>query len=196
VAVHSGVVTLTGHVSSLAQKRAAERATKRVAGVQGVANDLVVRLQPNAVRDDTDIAEMLVRSLKWNVLVPADRVKVTVDGGWVTLDGEVEWKYQRNEAEKTVGHLTGVRGVTNLIRIKPLVSPAEIEQFVHNTFRRHAELDAEQVFVETSGSKVTLRGCVRSWPEHQDAEWAAWSAPGVTEVDNRIEVRPIEIATL
>jgi osmotically-inducible protein OsmY len=196
VAVHGGVVTLSGHVSSLPQKRAAERATKWVAGVRGVADELVVSLQASAVRDDTDIAEMLVRSLKWNALVPAETVKVTVDGGWVTLEGEVEWKYQRNEAEKTVARLTGVRGVTNFIRIKPLVSPGEIEQIVHNTFRRHAELDADEVFVETSGSQVTLRGRVRSWAEYEDAEWAAWSAPGVTEVDNRLEVKPIEVATV
>ena len=191
VGVHGGVVTLSGHVSSLPQKHAAERATKRVAGVRGVADELVVKLQASAVRDDTDIAEMLVRSLKWNTLVPAEKVKVTVDGGWVTLEGEVEWKYQRNEAEETVARLTGVRGVTNFIQIKPTVSPGEIEQLVHNIFRRHAALDADEVFVETAGSRVTLRGRVRSWAEYDDADSAAWSAPGVTEVDNRLQVMPI-----
>ena len=193
VAVRGGVVTLSGHVSSLPQKRAAERAAKRVAGVRGVADELVVKLQASAVRDDTDIAEMLVRSLRWNPIVPADKVKVTVDGGWVTLEGEVEWKYQRSEVEKTVSHLTGVTGVTNFIQIKPLVSPGEIEQIVHNRFRRHAEIDADEVFVETAGSKVTLRGQVRSWAEYEDADAAAWSAPGVTEVDNRLEVMPIGV---
>lgn len=196
VAVNGGVVTLSGHVSSLPQKRAAEGAAKRVMGVRGVADDLTVKLEVSAVRDDTDIAEMLVRSLRWNAVVPADAVKVTVDSGWVTLEGQVEWKYQRTEAEKTVSHLSGVRGVTNFIQIKPLVSASEIEQTVHNTFRRHAELDADQVFVEALGSKVTLRGRVRSWAEYEDADSAAWSAPGVTEVENRLEVWHVGTVTV
>ena len=196
VGVHGGVVTLWGHVSSLPQKHAAERATKRIAGVLGVADELVVKLQASAVRDDTDIAEMLVRSLAWNPFVPAGELKVTVDAGWVTLEGEVEWKYQREEAERAVARLTGVRGVTNFVRIRPAATPKGIEQVIRNTFRRHAELDADEVFVETTGSKVRLRGRVRSWAEYEDADSAAWSAPGVTEVDNRLEVMPVGVETV
>jgi osmotically-inducible protein OsmY len=189
IGVHAGVVTLSGHVRSYAEKRAAVRAAKRVAGVQGIADELVVKLPTSTVRDDTDIAEMLIRAFKWNPLLPADRITVTVADGWVTLEGEVEWKYQRNEAEETAARVTGVKGVTSLVHIRPVLSPGEIEQTIHNSFRRHAELDADEVFVETTGSRVVLRGTVRSLAELEDAEWAAWSAPGVTHVDNQLTVK-------
>lgn len=196
VAVHEGVVTLSGHVRSYAEKRAAVNAARRVAGVQGVADDLVVKLPTTTTRDDTDIAEVLTRNLGWNALLPGGAVQATVNDGWVTLQGEVEWKYQRAEAEKSVAHIAGVKGVTNLIHIKPLVTPTGIAQQIHDAFRRHAETDADQIFAETAGGKVILRGKVRTWGEYEDAEWAAWSAPGVTQVENHLQVKVVEPAVL
>lgn len=189
VAVHDGIVTLSGHVDSYLDKRAAIKAVKRVAGVRGIADDMQVRLPSSMQRDDTDIAQAAVRALEWNTSVPRDRVRVTVENGWITLEGDLEWQYQRKAAEKAVANLVGVHGVTNRITVKPRVQPANVESKIRSAFTRHAELDAEQVHVEVTGSKITLRGNVRSWGEYEQAEWAAWSVPGVTNVENFLRVR-------
>jgi osmotically-inducible protein OsmY len=188
VAVKDGVVTLFGYVDAYTKRWAAEEATRRVRGVTAVANDIEVRLPASSERTDTDIAEAAVRALKWDVLVPADRIQVTVSKGWVTLKGEVEWRFQRDEAERVVRRLWGVKGVTNLITVKPKVTPTELKQKIEQALVRAAETDAKNITVEVDGSNVILKGTVKSWAERKAAEQAAWSAPGVTEVDNRITI--------
>ena len=183
VVVKDGIVTLTGGVDSYSKRFHAERAAKRVAGVKAVVNDLEVHLPTSSERTDEDIARAAVRALEDRITVPRDRVKVTVSDGWITLEGDVEWQFQREAAETAVRHLVGVKGVINLITIKPRVSPSEIRSQIEAALRRTAELDAQRITVETEGSKVILRGRVHSW-----AERAAWRAPGVTQVENHITV--------
>jgi osmotically-inducible protein OsmY len=194
VSVEDGVVTLDGHVPTYADKITAEKAAKRVEGVKGVANDLTVTLRMGTERDDTDIAQAAVRALEWNVWIPKGVVQVTVKDGWITLDGTLDWQYQRNAARTAVEHLTGVKGVTNLIILKTTVLPAEVERRVQSAFQRAASIDAKQVHADTVGGRVTLHGTVRSWTEREDAERAAWSVAGVTEVDNHLGIGMTEFA--
>lgn len=181
---------LTGQVRSLAEKLAAERAAKRVRGVHAVANELRVEVISGHVRDDVDIAKAVQNALRWNVSVPDDRIKIAVSKGWVSLEGDVPYGYQRRAAEAAVEHLVGVVGVTNSIVVRPPVSPGDVRRQLNAALHRYAQLEAQQVQVETSGGKVVLTGRVRSWHERQLAEDAAWAAPGVTNVDNRIDVYP------
>jgi len=190
VTARDGVVTLTGSVGSYTEKLTAERDTKRVQGVKAIANDIEVRLPGTAERTDTDIARAAVDVLKWKSLVPHDRIKVLVKNGWVTLEGEVDWQYQKDAAFEAVHHLVGVKGVTNVIALKPHVSATEVKSRIEAAFRRSAELDAQKVRVETRDGKVMLRGDVHSWSERQEAEQTAWSAPGVTQVENLIAIVP------
>ena len=192
VAVKSGVVTLTGFVRSYAEKFAAERAAKRVAGVVGVANDLEVRLPTADQRPDPEIAREVVANLKIWLPSSWEHIKAIVKNGWVTLEGEVEWNYQREYAERAVRWIKGVKGVSNLIRLQPRLEPkpVEIKQKIEEAFRRSALVDASRITVETHGGEVVLRGTVRSWAEREEAERTAWLAPGVTRVDNRIAVAP------
>lgn len=189
VAVRNGVVTLSGFVESYAQKYAAARAAERVHGVRAVADDLSVKLPKSFMRSDTDIAHAAVSALKWDVEVPDSRIQVLVDDGWVSLDGAVDWQFQRTAAEKAVRYLTGVKGVINRITVQqPKVSAYEVNQRIEEALKRSAATEADRITVEAKNGKVTLRGTVRSWAEREDAERAAWAAPGVSEVDDEIAV--------
>jgi osmotically-inducible protein OsmY len=186
VAGKNGVITLTGQVSNYYEKWRAERVAKRVAGVAGLANDIEVRLSTQ--RTDTDIAQAAALALKINTSIPPDRVKVIVEHGWVTLEGNVDWYYQKSSAESAVRHLAGVKAVTNTIAIVPKVIPADVRNQIEHAFERNAQIDARQISIEADDRKVILRGTVRSWAELDEAETAAWAAPGVSEVDNRLTV--------
>ena len=190
VSVKQGVVTLAGFVKSYTDKYEAETAAKRVAGVTGVANDLEVRLPAVDERPDPDIARDAVAALKSQLPISSENIKVVVKDGWVTLEGEAEWQYQRQTAENVVRRIKGVKGVSNTILLRPHIEPTEVKRKIEEALRRSAEVDASRITVEANGSEVTLKGTVRSWIEREEAERAAWAAPGVTRVDDRIVVSP------
>jgi len=188
VAVKDGSVTLTGFVRSFRQRRRAEQDVKRLAGVVGIANNIEVRLSIIHRRPDSEIARDAVEAIKRDLPLSWEKIKAIVEDGWITLEGEVEWHYQRERAEEAVQGLRGIRGVTNKIEVRPRVPPMEIKRRIEQALRRSAELDASRISVEASGSEIILRGGVRSWAEREEADRAAWSAPGVTKVDNRIKI--------
>ena len=191
VSVRDGVVTLAGFADSWADRWKAERVASRVQGVKGVANDIKVKLPSSSERPDPDLAHAAVDALKWNVLVPDDRIRVTVSNGWLTLEGEVDWYYQMEEAERAVRKLKGVKGVTNLVTVAVRPASSDVKEKIRNALERGAELDADRIRVEVEGSRVILSGTVRSYAERRDAERAARNAPGVTEVENLIIVDPL-----
>jgi osmotically-inducible protein OsmY len=191
ISVKDGVVTLAGFVPRYIDKYEAEKAAKRVAGVLAVANDIEIRLPAVDERPDPEIAREVVTALKNQLPFSHERIKAVVRNGWVTLEGDVEWQYQRLTAERAVRPLKGVKGIINDIKTKPRVEPSDIKQKIQQAFRRSAEVDANQITVETSGGEVILKGKVRSWLERDEAERVAWRAPGVTKVDDRIVVSPL-----
>lgn len=188
VAVKNGIVTLTGSVPSYFEKTAAERAAHRVAGVQAVAEEIEVKYPGSYARDDGDIAESILHAFRWNVRIPEKKLKVQVTKGWVTLAGEVEWEFQRTAAEEALKSLAGVTGVTNSIEIKPKIQATDVKTKIEQALKRSAEREANQIMVQVEGRHVTLSGKVRSYAELLDARGAAWSAPGVTAVEDRLSI--------
>jgi osmotically-inducible protein OsmY len=188
VAVKNGVVTLSGMVDTYTKKMEAEKATKKVNGVRAVAVDIQVGVSPIFKKTDTEIAESVLHALRLHTAVMEDRIRIKVENGVVTLEGEVEWEYQRKAAVHAIENLPGVRDVLNFIIVKPKILEKDLEQKINSAFHRNATIDAEKIIVETIGSKVILKGTVRSLAEKEDAEDAVWPAPGVTAVDNRLIV--------
>ncbi|MFI7216942.1 BON domain-containing protein [Micromonospora maritima] len=191
VTVTDGVVTLTGRVDSYAKKWAAERAAHRVARVRAVANDLAVRIDTAAGREDPQIAVAAARALEWDAFVPVEALHVTVADGWVTLHGEVEWEYQRRAAERSVARLTGVRGLSNGITVRPAVRAdgRDLAEQIVDALARNGATEAEQVSVRVHGDTVLLEGLVHSGPEREEVERVVWNAPGIREVHNHLSVR-------
>jgi osmotically-inducible protein OsmY len=190
VSVKDRVVLLSGFARSYVDRYEAERAAKRVAGVAGVANDIEVRLSAVDQRPDPDIARDAVHAVRNQLPSLADNIKVMVKNGWLTLEGEVEWQFQRESAEDAVRRIRGVKGVTNLIVLNTKVKPGDIKKRILEAFRRNAQLDADRIQVEAHGSEVILKGTVRSWAEREEAKRAAWAIPGVTKVEDRIDIKP------
>lgn len=190
VAVKNGVVTLTGHLDSYAQKHDVEKAVARVAGIRAMALELDVKLDPGHIRSDSEIAEAADSALMWNSQVPEERIQVKVEKGWVTLKGDLDWEYQRKSAETCIRGLTGVTGISNNITLKQSVTPSNVAARIRGALTRHAEREANRVEVLVQGNSVTLRGEVDSWPERAAAAGAAWSAPGITRVVNELKIKP------
>jgi len=187
VSVKNGIVTLSGIIRSYPQKTAIEKAVLKLKDVQGIAEDLVVKLNGSDTRTDTEIAEAVLYALEWHSGIDKDRIKILVEDGTVTIEGEVDWDYQRKQAHKTISNITGVKAIINNLKIAERPLPSEIKNKIHEAFQRSANVDASAIKVEIDGHKVIIRGKVKSWAEKKEAEAIIWNMPGVTEVDNRVE---------
>jgi len=190
VIVKDGVVTLTGQLTNYAEKYAAERAVRRVSGVKALAVEIEVRLSPSYKRSDSDIATAVQHAIDWNVVIPDNCIQPKVEKGWLTLNGEVEWNYQRKAAERAVRDLQGIVGVTNLVKVKPKVATGDIQKNINDALVRQAEREARKLEIKVDGSRVTLHGKVHSWAELRAVQGAAWAAPGVSTVENDLTVEP------
>lgn len=190
VAVKDGIVTLSGTVPSFIEKTDAEKAVKRVDGVKAVVQNIDVRLKSTSVRTDEEIAEVALKNLKWNTNVPEDNIILKVEDGWITLEGEVLWNYQKEAAKSAVKGLIGVKGVNNFIKVESKIQPENLKEKIKNSFIRNASIDAENVRVDVVGNKAILKGTVQSWAEKRQAERAVWAAPGIFEIENKLEIKP------
>ena len=194
VSVNNGIVTLSGQVDTYSKKVLAEKATKKVAGVKAIAEDIQIGLSKTYLKTDTEIAQTVVNALKWHTMIPEEKIKVTVEDGIVKLEGEVEWEYQLTQARTSVENLIGVRSVTNLISVKPKVTPSDVQQKINSAFLRSASIDAAKITAEVLGNRVILHGKVRSFAEKDDAENAAWAAPGIISVESKLSIEEPEYA--
>lgn len=192
VFVKNGVVTLTGIVDTYSKKMAAERAARKVAGVEAVAEEIQVGASPYYLRTDTELAEAVVSAMKWHSVLYENKIRVKVENTVVTLEGEVEWDYQRRAAKSAIENLFGITAINNFITLKTVAIPADIKKQIRENFKRSASIDAEKVSVDIVGNKVVLRGKVHSLKEKEDATAAAWTAPGIFQVENKLEIKPIE----
>lgn len=193
VSAKNGIVTLSGHVNAFADRWAAQKAAQNVTGVRALANEIQVSLSFDDQRSDTDIADAARMALDACIMVPSDAIKITVENGWLTLDGKVNWYFQKHTAVIVVTHLRGVRGITDNLTVAPRASPIsanDLKRKIESAFLRHAHHDAKQIQVSVTNGTVTLEGEVTSWREREDAEFAAWSAPGVSKVNDRLIIRP------
>lgn len=190
VTVKNGVVSLSGHVPNYGQKWCAENAAKRVYGVKGIADELDVHLPFSAQKTDPEMAQAAINAFRWHASIPDDRLTVTVDHGWVKLEGSVDWQYQKDAAASAVRYLTGVKGVSNNITLTPKVKPADVKEKIQNAFERNADLESRRIGVNVRDGKVVLHGNVRNWTERDEAQRAVWSIPGVREVENDLSVTP------
>jgi osmotically-inducible protein OsmY len=190
ISVDEGVVTLRGNVASFSAKMTAERVALRVYGVKAIANDLIVHLATGFERTDTEVAQAAVAALTWNSVVPHDRVTVAVADGRITLSGTVNWNYQKDAVTRALRDLRGVKSITNNIVVQPVVRTAVVRDEIEAAFKRSAEVDARRIAITAQDGKITLNGNVHSWTERREAERAAWAAPGVTQVDDRLVVIP------
>lgn len=188
VAVEDGIVTLSGHVASYTQKTTVERVIGRVKGVKGIAEEIEVRYPGAVGTSDDEIAKRAVSLIKWSSVVPADKVQVKVQKGWVTLTGTLEWNYQKTGAADVLRHLEGVTGIGNMIELKPRVSSVDVKKHIEDALKRSAEVEAKGIRINVSGGKVTLEGSVKAWHERGVAEQAAWATSGVSVVDDRLTI--------
>lgn len=191
VSVINGVVILSGTVDQYSKKKAAEEAVKRVQGVRALAEDIAVKFDPQHTKTDSEIAEAILDAFKWNSIVPEDKIKVKVEHGWVTLSGEVEWTHEKKAMKRVVENLIGVKGICNLITIKPVQNTGliNVKKEIEKAFRRNATIDSDSIFVENIGNKIILKGTVRSFSEKRKVEHIVWNALGVSIVVNNLDVK-------
>ena len=188
VSVKDGVVTLTGFVDNYPEKWWAERAVKRLSGIEAVTDEIKVKVPDSSARMDMDIARAAEDALDWNVRVPINRIRLTVEDGWITLKGTVDWQFQRLAAEEAVRHMFGVRGISNQVTLVPKMTAADIKSKIEMAFERSAKVDAQRIKVELRENKIILNGNVRSWAEREEVERVVWAAPGIFQVENHIRI--------
>ncbi len=194
VAVKNGVVTINGHVNSWAEKLAIEKAVKRVQGVKAYVEEIDVKIKNAFKRTDEEIAEVALKNLKWNTTVPDDKIVMKVENGWITLEGKVNWNYQKEAAKKALKELMGVRGITNLIEVDTVQNTGDLKEKIRKSFERNAQIDANHIDVQIVGEKVILTGTVQSWAEKKQAEKVVYFAPGVKTVENKIVIEQRQMA--
>ena len=188
--VKDGIVTLVGYVDNYSQRLAAENAVKRVKDVRAVAIDIAISLPDDQRRSDTDLAAAALNALKWSSFVPEDKIRLKVDGGWITMEGEVEWQFQKESAYSAVSDLIGVHGVINRINVRPNITPVIVKDVIKKALERSADIEADSINISTDGGRIVLKGKVRSWAERKEVERAVWATPGVIDVKDELIIAP------